>query len=431
MPGLVVVGAQWGDEGKGKVVHWLASQAHLVVRFQGGNNAGHTVVCGGKQFALHTVPSGILADKALSLLGNGVIVNPRALREEVEGLERQGVRVRGRLGISPLCHVILPTHLLLDGRREDAGQGIGTTRKGIGPCYEDKVARCGVRVCDYLDPPLFRELAKSHLRLHAPELARLMPLARARRELFRDYEALRAFLAPFIADASVLVEAALERGRRVLFEGAQGAMLDVDFGTYPFVTSSNSCAGGACVGAGVGPTRIGAVLGVAKAYTTRVGLGPFPTEIEGRVGRFIREKGGEYGTTTGRPRRIGWLDLVQLKAAARINGFSRLALMKLDTLSGIHPLRVCTAYRLRGRRVEGWPCSRRDAFDVEPVYESFQGFSGDLSGARRFSDLPEGARDYVRFVERSLGLEAAVVSVGKDREQTVLRRPGGAAGFWR
>jgi adenylosuccinate synthase len=423
MPGLVVVGAQWGDEGKGKVVHWLASRARVVVRYQGGDNAGHTVVTGGKSFALHVVPSGVLAAKAQSVLGNGVVVNPRALRDEVKGLERAGVRVQGRLSISPLCHVILPYHLLLDGLREEGGGGIGTTRKGIGPCYEDKAARRGIRVCDYLDAPLFKELVERNLRLRALELTRLMPLRRIREDVFRDAPALRAFLRPLVADASVLVSDALARGRRVLFEGAQGVMLDVDFGTYPFVTSSSPCAGGACTGVGVGPTRIDSVLGVAKAYTTRVGLGPFPTEIEGGVGRRIRETGGEYGTTTGRARRIGWLDLVQLAAAIRVSGISRLALTKLDTLSGIDPLRVCVGYRLRGRALPGWPCSRRDILEARPVYKDFHGFSGDLSGARRFSDLPRGARDYVRFIERELGVEAAVVSVGKSREQTLLRRP--------
>ncbi|MBI5245120.1 MAG: adenylosuccinate synthase [Elusimicrobia bacterium] len=441
MPALVVVGAQWGDEGKGKIVHWLASRARMVVRYQGGDNAGHTVVFGGKSFALHSIPSGILVPGALSVLGNGVILNPRALRGEARALERAGIRVRGRLFISPLCHMILPTHLLLDALREEgappaqrtsrragalgplgaAGRGIGTTKKGIGPCYEDKIARIGIRLCDYLDKPLFEELVERNLGLRSAELSRLKPLRRIRQEVFEGYGGLCAFLRPFVADASLLIEEALSRGRNVLFEGAQGAMLDVDFGTYPFVTSSSPAAGGACVGAGVGPTRIGAVLGVSKAYTTRVGLGPFPTEITGRVGRCIREVGREYGTTTGRPRRIGWLDLVQLKYALRVGGIGALAITKLDTLSGIHPLRVCASYRLGRRRVEDFPCSRREVLDAEPVYEELPGFSGDISKSRSFEALPKGARDYILFIEKRLGVKAAVVSVGQSREQTIAR----------
>jgi adenylosuccinate synthase len=417
------VGAQWGDEGKGKIVHWLAGRAHAVVRYQGGNNAGHTVVFDGRSYALHTVPSGVLARGCSSLIGNGVIVNPRALREEIRGLERAGVRVRGRLLISGLCHMVMPYHLLLDTLREEGGRGIGTTKRGIGPCYEDKTARIGVRLCDFLDRPLLEELVERNLRLRSDELSRLKPLARIREDVFRGYEGLRSFLRAYMGDVSVELDGRLRKGRRVLFEGAQGVMLDVDFGTYPFVTSSNPIAGGACTGTGVGPSRVGAVLGVSKAYTTRVGLGPFPTEIGGTVARYIRETGREYGTTTGRPRRIGWLDLVQLRHAVRVSGIDSLVLTKLDTLSGVHPLKVCTAYRVRGRRVTEFPCSRRDMLSAEPIYESFMGFSGDCSKARRFAQLPKGARDYVLSIEKLLKVPVDVVSVGQSREQTILRKP--------
>ncbi|MFA6030611.1 MAG: adenylosuccinate synthase [Elusimicrobiota bacterium] len=421
--GLVVVGAQWGDEGKGKIVHWLASRAHTVVRYQGGNNAGHTVVFGGKKYALHSVPSGILVPNCQALIGNGVVLNLGSLREEVRGLERSGIRVRGRLRVSSLCHLVLPHHMHLDALREEGGAGVGSTKRGIGPCYEDKAARLGIRVCDFLDRSLFEELLEKVLREREGELTRAVPLKTARAEALEGYEGLRAFLKPLAADVSLLVSDALDAGRRVMFEGAQGVMLDVDHGTYPFVTSSSPIAGGACVGVGVGPTRIRGVLGVSKAYTTRVGLGPFPTELEGTVARYLREAGGEYGTTTGRPRRIGWLDLVQLRQALRAGGIDRLALTKLDTLAGVHPLRVCVAYKVRGRKTTEFPCARRDAFEAVPVYEDFPGFSGGFEKARSFAALPKGARDYVLEIERRLGVPIPIVSIGRDREQTLLRGP--------
>lgn len=421
MPALVVVGAQWGDEGKGKIVHYLSRQADFVVRYQGGNNAGHTVVFDGKTFALHLIPSGILLPGVHNVIGNGLVISPRAFYDEVSGLAKRGVKARGRLHVSYGAHVILPYHILLDTLREEGGRGIGTTKKGIGPCYEDKVARIGIRVCDFLEPETFRSLVAQNLKVRCAELARIKPLAAITREVFKDYERLRRFLAPFCRDTSILLDQALRARKRVLLESAQGAMLDLDFGTYPFVTSSNPITGGACTGAGIGPAAITGVLGVTKAYTTRVGLGPFPTELDGRVGSYIRSVGKEYGTTTGRPRRIGWLDLPQLRSAIRVNGMTSLAMTKLDTLSGIHPLKVCTAYRHKGKRLTDFPVSRRAQLDVEPVYESFSGFSGDLSGARRFSDLPASARAYVLRIEKWLGLPISIVSVGQSRDQTIIR----------
>ena len=421
---LVVVGAQWGDEGKGKIVHCLSRKADLIVRYQGGDNAGHTVVVKGKRYALHLVPSGILVRGKKALIGNGVVINPRALREEVRALKGWGISVKGRLFVSPAAHVILPTHILLDTLREEGGRGIGTTKKGIGPCYEDKVARIGIRVADYLEPDTFRSLVETNLRVRAAELMRVKPLKDIREEVFREYDALRRFLAPFAADTAVMIDEALRSGKRVLFEGAQGAMLDLDHGTYPFVTSSSTVAGGACAGAGVGPTRIDDVMGVSKAYNTRVGRGPFPTEIFGATANFIRRTGKEYGTTTGRPRRIGWLDLIQLRFAIRASGVGRLAMMKLDTLANVHPIKVCTAYKLGRRTLTEWPHSRQAVFDVEPVYESFPGFSGDISKVRRFADLPKGARDYVLWVESKLGVPVTLVSVGPGSEATIWRVPG-------
>ena len=421
MPSLVVVGAQWGDEGKGKIVHYLSRGADYVVRYQGGNNAGHTVVFDGKKFALHLIPSGILFPRIQNVIGNGVVVSPQAFMEEVQMLEKRGVKVRGRLHLSLGAHVILPYHILLDTLREEGGRGIGTTKKGIGPCYEDKVARIGIRVCDYLEKDTFRALVNQNLKVRSAELSRVKPIKAIAEDVFRDYDRLRKFLAPFCADTSEMLGEALDKKKRLLLESAQGAMLDLDFGTYPFVTSSSPISGGACAGAGIPPSSIHDVMGVTKAYTTRVGLGPFPTEIEGHVATYIREMGHEYGTTTGRPRRIGWLDLPQLRQAIRVSGITSLAMTKLDTLANIHPIKVCVAYKYQGKRLDVFPVSRRAQLDVEPVYEEFPGFSGDLSGARKFSDLSPSARDYVQRIEKWLGIPVSIVSVGQSRDQTIVR----------
>jgi adenylosuccinate synthase len=423
MPALIVVGAQWGDEGKGKIVHYLSGQSDFIVRYQGGNNAGHTVVFSGKKYALHLIPSGILHPGKQSVIGNGVVVSPQAFYDEVRGLVKQGIRVRGHLHVSPGAHVILPYHIMLDTLREEGGRGIGTTKRGIGPCYEDKVARIGIRVCDYLEPETFKSLVNQNLKVRAAELARVKPLKEIAKDVFKDYERLRKHLAPFCADTTLMLSKALKAGKRVLMESAQGSMLDLDFGTYPFVTSSNPIAGGACVGSGVGPTEVRGVLGVTKAYTTRVGLGPFPTEIEGTVAAYIRQEGKEYGVTTGRPRRIGWLDLPQLRQAIRVNGLTGLVMTKLDTLANVHPIKVCVGYKLKGKKLAEFPASRQAQLDVEPVYESYSGFTGDLGKVTRFDDLPPAARHYVLDIEKRLGVPIVIVSVGQSREQTIMRGP--------
>ena len=421
MPALVVVGAQWGDEGKGKIVHFLGEGADWVVRYQGGNNAGHTVVFDGQKYALHLIPSGILQPGVKNVIGDGVVVNPCAFVEEIKMLEKRRIKVRGRLFLSLSAHVILPYHIYLDTLREEGGRGIGTTKKGIGPCYEDKVARIGIRVADYLDAEAFRSLVRQNLKVRAADLARVKSLKLIEEEVFDGYEARRKFLAEFAADTGLLLDEAKRKGAKLLLESAQGSMLDLDHGTYPFVTSSSPVAGGACVGAGIGPTTITAVNGVTKAYTTRVGLGPFPTEIEGHVAHYIREVGHEYGTTTGRPRRIGWLDVPQLKAAIRMNGLTSFTMTKLDTLSGVHPIKVCVAYKLNGKKITEFPVSRRAQLEVEPVYETFPGFSGDLKGIRKFDALPRGAREYVLAVQKLLGVPISIVSIGQDRDQTIVR----------
>ncbi len=418
---LVVVGAQWGDEGKGKIVHFLARKAEYVARYQGGNNAGHTVVVGKKRYALHLIPSGILMKQTKNIIGSGVVISPRAFREEVLGLEKRGISSRKRLFVSFGAHVILPYHILLDGLREESGRGIGTTKRGIGPCYEDKVARIGIRVCDYLEPETFKKLVVQNLKIRSAELARLRPLASIEKEVFADYDLLRRFIAPYAQDTSLLLSEAIERGENVLLESAQGAMLDLDFGTYPFVTSSSPIAGGAATGSGIAPASVEFVLGVTKAYTTRVGLGPFPSEMEVKRGDYLREKGHEYGTTTGRPRRIGGLDLVQLRHAIRVSGINALAVTKLDTLSGTGPIEVCRAYRWKGKTLTHFPWSRKAQGEAKPILIRLPGFNGNLASARLFSDLPKAAQDYILWIEKNLGIPIPIVSVGPDLKQTIVR----------
>lgn len=424
MPNLVVVGAQWGDEGKGKVVHFLSEKAHDIVRYQGGNNAGHTVIHRQEKFALHLVPAGILFPDKRGIIGNGVVVNPKEFLQEVDFLRDKGISLRNRLFVSLGAHVVLPHHILLDAAHESGNRPIGTTKKGIGPCYTDKAARRGIQVVDYLDARTFARLLDETLERNRPEILRCGgSVEELRRRSLEDQRLYAARLRPFCLDTISLVQDSLSRDRWVLFEGAQGIALDLDLGTYPFVTSSSTVAGGACAGAGVGPTQIQDVLGVTKAYVTRIGTGPFPTEMPKPLADSLREKGQEYGATTGRPRRMGWLDLVQLKRAVQMGGIRRLVMTKLDTLSGLDPIRVCVAYSLGHRTLRDFPVSA-SAFDrVKPVYRELPGFSGDLGSARRAADLPLKARRYVEWVEKQLGAPISLVSVGREREATIVRDP--------
>jgi len=421
MPAKVVVGAQWGDEGKAKVVDFLSESADLVVRFQGGANAGHTVVAGGKEFIFHLVPAGVLHPGKVGVIGNGVVVDPEALLEEMDRLERIGVKVDGRLFVSRDAHLVMPYHKVLDRVMEEhRGKRIGTTGKGIGPCYRDKAGRVGIRVGDLMDPDVFRAKLHAALDVHNRILSSYGEPPLDEGEILSQYRKFAERMASLVADTSLILNRALDEGKRVLFEGAQGTLLDLDHGTYPFVTSSNTTAGGACTGTGVGPTRIDEVVGVAKAYTTRVGEGPLPTEFEGEMEEEMRRRWGEYGATTGRGRRCGWFDAVAVRYAARVNGFTSLALTRLDSLEGMDPVKICVAYEYDGRITEEFPNSAEVLGRCRPVYEELPGWDGPTSSARSWEELPEGAREYVRRIGELVGAEVVLISVGREREQTIV-----------
>jgi adenylosuccinate synthase len=417
-----VVGAQWGDEGKGKVTDLLAERADLVVRFQGGNNAGHTIVRGEEEFKFHLIPSGILYPGKTCAIGNGVVIDPRVLLGEIEGLKRRGVDMSG-LKISANAHLIMPYHVLLDqaGEARLGKLRIGTTRRGIGPCYADKSARLGIRVQDLLDEAILRKKIMAALE---PKRQALRPQAKDPaldlHTMTEEYVTHGHRLEPYITDTALLCHETLDQDGTVVFEGAQGTMLDIDHGTYPFVTSSNPVAGAACVGAGVGPKAIDEVWGVAKAYATRVGEGPFPSELDDDIGRHMLERGHEYGTTTGRQRRCGWLDLVALRYASRINGLTGLVITKLDVLSGIDPLRVCTCYRHgEGAVFEEFPYHQSILHSAEAVTEQLPGFADDISECRTIADLPAAAREYLDFVSEFVGVPVKLVGVGPGRDQVI------------
>jgi len=422
MPGVAIVGAQWGDEGKGKVTDLFADKASVIVRFQGGNNAGHTIIRDGVTYKFHLIPSGILHPRTLCVIGNGVVIDPAVMISEIDDLRRRGVDV-ANLKISANAHLIMPYHIMLDtaGEAELGELKIGTTKRGIGPCYADKAARLGIRVQDLLDAKILRKKIMAALE---PKQRSLRPFSRDPRldlhTMTEEYLRYGHRLEPHIADTAHLCWNALDAGETVVFEGAQGAMLDLDHGTYPFVTSSNPIAGAACVGAGVGPRDITEVWGVAKAYTTRVGSGPFPTELHDELGERIREAGGEFGTTTGRPRRCGWLDLVALRYAARLNGLTALAITKLDVLAGLDTIRVAVGYRTsEGAELSEFPYHQSIVHDVEPEYVDLPGFDGDISGARKIEDLPAEARDYLDFIEKETGVPIKLIGVGPAHDQVI------------
>lgn len=422
MSAFIVLGAQWGDEGKGKMTDYLAEDADVVVRFQGGNNAGHTVEVGEKQYKLHLIPSGILHDDKLNVIGNGVVVDPIALFSELDYLEREGVKVTPeKLIVSNRAHVIMPYHKVLDKLKEQARgkNDIGTTGKGIGPCYTDKFERCGIRVCDLIDNEVFKEKLFDNIEMKNKYITMLGGEALNFNEIYEEYSKYAERIKPFVQDTSVRVYDEIKKDKNVLFEGAQGMLLDIDYGTYPYVTSSNTTAGGVANGVGIGPTMITNAVGIAKAYTTRVGKGPFPTELEDATGDWIREKGHEYGVTTGRSRRCGWLDIVILKTTVRVSGLTSLAVTKIDTLAGLDKVKMCVGYKFNDEVIDYFPASLEDLAKCEPIYEEFDGWDETVADARSYDELHPNAKKYLERIEELTDTRISIVSVGPRRDQTM------------
>ncbi|MDJ0837769.1 MAG: adenylosuccinate synthase [Acidobacteriota bacterium] len=424
MTNFAVIGAQWGDEGKGKVVDILARRFDYVIRYQGGHNAGHSVVFQGERFALHVMPSGVFNEKAVNVIANGVVVDPFQLVKEIEGLRNRGVELTpDNLKISNRMHLILPYHGIIDRHREGVGsRKIGTTGRGIGPAYEWKAARRGLRMCDVFHPEYFKAAVAAELESLNNRFSEIEELrAWGLKEMMAKLQPVLDILKPHVVDSVELLSAARAEGASLLFEGAQATLLDIDFGTYPYVTSSNSCAVGISAGAGVPPSTVDEVVGICKAYTTRVGEGPFPTELHDETGEALRKAGFEFGTTTGRPRRCGWLDLVALNYTHQLNGFSTVAIMKLDVLDELPEVKVCKAYRLNGEEITHFPASPVDLNAVEPVYETLPGWQEPTTHIRTYEELPEKVKAYIDYIEKYVGCPIGLISVGPDREQTVIR----------
>ncbi|MDO8746928.1 MAG: adenylosuccinate synthase [Thermodesulfovibrionales bacterium] len=421
---VVIVGAQWGDEGKGKIVDVLTEKADAVARYQGGHNAGHTVVINNEKFVLHIIPSGILHKGKACIIGNGVVVEPKSLIEEMDGLIKRGIDVGKNLFLSKSSHLIMPYHAAIEREQErlKGSKKIGTTGKGIGPAYVDKTARTGIRAGELLYPEIFKEKLKNNL-AGINHLLKVLYNATAfdLDAIYSEYMRYAERLSGHIADTDVIVNRMIDENKNLLFEGAQGTLLDVDHGTYPYVTSSSAAAGGACTGLGVSPTKISSVIGIVKAYTTRVGEGPFPTEIKDSLGEKIREKGGEYGATTGRPRRCGWLDMVALRYAVRVNGFSGIVLTKLDILDGLDKIKICTAYRFEGKLYEEFPKELNILEKCEPAYEEVSGWKENTGGVKSFEKLPSAAQSYVKKIESMLNVKVRIISSGQKRDELIMR----------
>jgi adenylosuccinate synthase len=422
MANVIVVGAQWGDEGKGKIVDLLTGHFDIVARYQGGHNAGHTVIIQGKKYVLHLIPSGILRPDKVCVIGNGVVIDLTALKQEIEDLESVGIQCRGRLFISDRAHVILDYHRALEAADEErrGEDRIGTTSRGIGPAYEDKAGRRGLRIGDLMNPPSARRILEANLKARQGVVSAALP---GLDETCERTLALGSELSGYFADVSQYLNRAMDEGKWVLFEGAQGTLLDVDHGTYPFVTASNATAGGACTGTGVGPTRIDGVVGIAKAYTTRVGKGPFPTELLDALGEQIRARGAEFGASTGRPRRCGWFDSVVVRYACLVNNLDTLVITKLDVLDGLNEIQVCTGYRYRGRLLDSFPPDLQILMECQPEYETVPGWERPTDGIRDFDDLPVRARDYLKRLSELVRAEISLVSTGPDRAQTIVTSP--------
>jgi adenylosuccinate synthase len=415
MPTTVIIGVQWGDEGKGKIIDFFSAQADIIVRYQGGNNAGHTVVINNQEFILHLIPSGILRPDKICMIAHGVVINPEAFIDEVEYLSRYGIDIEGRLYISDMAHLIMPYHIYLDSLFEK-GRKIGTTMRGVGPVYEDKAGRNGIRVIDLLDKDVFENKLKRNLEIKKYMLGGQFDYEKIR-ERYMEYAGI---LKKYIRDTTVLLAEALKNGKNILLEGAQGTLLDVDYGTYPYVTSSNASVGGVCTGSGIPPNKIDKIIGVTKAYSTRVGEGPFPTEVSAELGNNMREKGNEYGATTGRPRRCGWFDTIAVRYSARINGLDTLAITKLDVLSYFDVIKICVGYRYRGEIIKEFPHSLNVLYNCEPVYQEVPGWQQDISNVKTFDELPKKAKDYLDRLSDLIETKIELISVGPERDQTIV-----------
>lgn len=424
MANVIVVGTQWGDEGKGKLVDLLTEFAHVIVRFQGGSNAGHTVVVGENEFIFHQLPSGILHEQKRCIVGGGVVIDPETLLEEIEGIKAKGFfKSDDALLISEKAHIVMPYHKRIDLARERkrGADKIGTTGRGIGPAYQDKVARVGIRLVDLVEEEIFREKLERNLEEKNIYLVNyLEDEGFVFQDLYDRYRKLGEKISRYMANTSHVIDREIQEGKDVLFEGAQGALLDVDHGTYPYVTSSNTVAGAACVGSGVGPMSIDRVMGVTKAYTTRVGGGPFPTELKDHTGNHLREKGGEYGATTGRPRRCGWFDAVVVRHASRLSGLTDIAITKLDVLEGLKTIKICTAYKHKGKTIQEFPASLRVQQACDPVYEEVKGWDEDIQMIKDLNDLPSNAQKYIKLIEQLVGVNVCMVSLGNERGQTLM-----------
>jgi adenylosuccinate synthase len=426
MSTLVVVGSQWGDEGKGKITDLLSEEADIIVRYQGGCNAGHTVVIGDKQFIFHLIPSGILHQGKKCLIGNGVVVDPESLLQEMENLRKEGVEIDGKLFIDPKTHIVLPYHKTLDElkERKRGKDKLGTTKRGIGPAYIDKIARTGIRMVDLIDEKSLSKKLEINWKEKNEIFNKLYGFKMSNQEkinLIKKYQEYGQLLKKYLMDVSLYLNQAIKEDKKILFEGAQGTLLDVDHGTFPYVTSSHPIAGGACVGTGVGPTKIDKVIGITKAYTTRVGRGPLPTEMQGEMEEYIRQKGREFGATTGRPRRCGWFDAVVVNYAVRINGMDSIALTKIDVLSDLDKIKICTSYKSDGKLIKEFPASLETLQKCIPVYEEMKGWKKDISQVTNYEDLPEQLKAYIHRIEELIKIKMVILSVGPQRSQTIIR----------
>ncbi len=421
MSSIVVIGTQWGDEGKGKIVDYLSKDSDYIVRYQGGNNAGHTIYIGENKYVFHLIPSGIIEEDKKTVLGNGVVIDPVALIDEIKLIEGRDIKVEGRLFISELAHVVLPYHKIIDAHQEKSKSRIGTTKRGIGPTYSDKYSRVGIRVIDYINDSVFEDLLKKNLAEKKNVIEKFADIKKIKKDIITQREQIIDRFKKFVANTTVLLNNAIKENKNILFEGAQGIMLDVDFGSYPFVTSSNPSVGGVSTGTGVAPSKIDKVIGIMKAYTTRVGSGPFPTELNDKFGEKLRKNGNEFGATTGRPRRCGWLDLVVVKHSVMINGINSIVLTKTDILSDFKNIKVCVGYKYKNSILTHYPADRDIIENVTPVYKEFKGWMAPVDDICDYKKLPVQLKDYVSFIEDELETEISIISRGKKRKETIIK----------